>query len=180
MPAPVQKAMAKKAEVAVVKAVKKAGRARVAAGAAKHKRSKSGALNPFESPKKGGWPWFLAHWRQIQRKLVFKGELNNTSGGMKGLLKEDFLLNKKKKKVVSKKLSKHGRALAWPQAVKAARRHLGLVGFVPIVKDTDFYNVIVTFCTMIKNGHPLEPPEPEPECEVEPIPDEPEPAPENM
>ena len=91
--------------------------------------------------KKGTWEWFFSHWRHTQRKMVFSGGLNNTSGGIRGLLRSDLVKNKYGK-IVSKKLSCQGKKKRWPAAIKAARKALNLVGFVAIKKGSPLYNMV--------------------------------------
>merc|ERR1719427_417118 len=60
-------------------------------------------------------------------------------------MKKDLCLNKRGK-VVSKKSMLHGKKalkglLGWLKATKAARKQLGLKGFVLCKKGTEFYRV---------------------------------------
>merc|ERR1712178_504658 len=72
---------------------------------------------------------------------VLKGSKLKTKGGMKA----DDLTKNKNGKVVSKKQHAIGRKayernlLAWTTACSKARKELGLTGFVPVKKETDFY-----------------------------------------
>merc|ERR1712060_938563 len=69
------------------------------------------------------------------RSRVFSGRKQKTSSGMT----KDKLMRNKAGKVVSKKASAHGKQQwvknglkAWADAVKKARKELGLTGFVAI------------------------------------------------
>merc|ERR1712039_515648 len=69
------------------------------------------------------------------RSSVFSGKKAKTQSG----LTKDKLMRNKSGKVVSKKASAHAKknwasngAKAWPEAVKKARKELGLTGFVAI------------------------------------------------
>merc|ERR1719391_160533 len=69
------------------------------------------------------------------KSSVFSGRKQKTSGG----LKKEGLTKNKHGKVVSKKASAHSRKLyakspikAWANAVKTARKALGVTGFVAI------------------------------------------------
>merc|ERR1712050_265166 len=69
------------------------------------------------------------------KSSVFSGKKAKTQSG----LTKDKLMRNKHGKVVSKKASAHGRknwassgAKAWSEAVKKARKELGLTGFVAI------------------------------------------------
>jgi len=72
---------------------------------------------------------------------VFAGQKTKTKGG----LTQSMLMKNKKGKVVSKKLSAHGKEIfnknlaKWVNATKAARSALGLTGFVLMKKGTPLY-----------------------------------------
>merc|ERR1711874_180905 len=77
------------------------------------------------------------------KSSVFRGTKEKTSGG----LKKSDLIKSKTGKVVSKKSSEaskkrfKGSALdKWCRAVQAARKALGLKGFVAVKKGTPVYN----------------------------------------
>merc|ERR1719254_246595 len=76
------------------------------------------------------------------KSSVFKGNKEKTSGG---LAKSDLAMNKRGK-VVSKKASQGSKkryqgsgAQKWIEACKAARKALGLKGFVAIKKGSPLY-----------------------------------------
>merc|ERR1719473_1284721 len=74
---------------------------------------------------------------------VFRGTKVKTSGGLK---KADIMKNKagklvsKKSSAASKKNYKGSGAQKWVEACKAARKALGLKGFVAIKKGSPLYN----------------------------------------
>merc|ERR1719373_1527237 len=74
---------------------------------------------------------------------VFRGTKVKTSGGLK---KADIMKNKtgklvsRKSSAASKKRFKGSGAQKWVEAVKAARKALGLKGFVAIKKGSPLYN----------------------------------------
>merc|ERR1719352_1691218 len=79
------------------------------------------------------------------KSSVFKGTKVKTSGGLK---KSDLVKNKAGK-VVSKKASlraknsKNGKKIAkWGAALKAARKQLGITGFVAVKKGTKLYSAV--------------------------------------
>ena len=57
----------------------------------------------------------------------------------KGGLKKDTLIKNKNGRIVSKKLSAKGKASKWIKAVTAARKALGVKGFVVIKKGSALY-----------------------------------------
>merc|ERR1719401_1405470 len=67
------------------------------------------------------------------KAMVYKGAREKTAGGLKA---SDITKNKYGK-LVSKKKSALGKSLAWPKAIAAARKALGLKGFVPINKGPE-------------------------------------------
>jgi len=78
---------------------------------------------------------------KYKKALVFRGSKEKTSGGLK---KSDLIKNANGK-IVSKKQStaakkRFGSTLKkWTDAVKAARKSLGLKGFVAVKKGTPLY-----------------------------------------
>merc|ERR1712224_304126 len=78
---------------------------------------------------------------KYKKALVFRGSKEKTSGGLK---KSDLIKNANGK-IVSKKASavakkRFGSMLKkWTDAVKAARKSLGLKGFVAVKKGTPLY-----------------------------------------
>ena len=60
-------------------------------------------------------------------------------GRSKGGLKKESLIKNKHGKVVSKKMSAKGKANKWIKAVAAARKALGVKGFVVIKKGSALY-----------------------------------------
>merc|ERR1719509_111772 len=65
---------------------------------------------------------------RMAKSQVFKGRKEKTGGGS---TKADLKKNKHGK-VVSKKMSAKSSRLAWPKAVVAARKALGIKGFLPV------------------------------------------------
>merc|ERR1712007_141791 len=70
------------------------------------------------------------------KRLVFAGKTSKTGSG---LGKSDLVKNKHGKIVSKKKHAKSSKS-PWIQAVAAARKALGLKGFVALKKGTPFYN----------------------------------------
>merc|ERR1719385_421936 len=70
---------------------------------------------------------------------VWRGTSKYTKGG---LTKNDLCLNKKGR-VVSKKARSHGMKVlsGWTRATKTAYKQLGLKGFVPCKKGTQYYRL---------------------------------------
>uniref|UniRef100_A0A7S4WBN0 Uncharacterized protein n=1 Tax=Alexandrium monilatum TaxID=311494 RepID=A0A7S4WBN0_9DINO len=65
---------------------------------------------------------------KLAKSQVYKGRRERTSGGLKA---SDIIRNKSGK-FVSKRASAAGKNKPWPKAVAAARKALGLTGFVTI------------------------------------------------
>ena len=70
-----------------------------------------------------------------RRSAVLKGYCGSTAGGLTG---EDLMYNDRGV-VVSSKISLQRRRHPWIVATKVARKVLNIQGFVPMKKDTEFY-----------------------------------------
>merc|ERR1712060_881996 len=70
---------------------------------------------------------------KLAKSMVFKGSKKKTVGGLKA---SDITRNKYGK-YVSKKASSRGKSNSWAKAIAAARKALGLKGFVPINKGAE-------------------------------------------
>merc|ERR1712083_704907 len=87
--------------------------------------------------------------KRVTRKMqtgsmrrVWSGTAMYTKGG---LMKKDLCINKRGK-VVSKRMMKHGKKSyksikEWTNALKLARKQLGLKGFVACKKGTEYYAI---------------------------------------
>merc|ERR1712051_837340 len=72
---------------------------------------------------------------ELSKVQVYKGTKKRTGGGLK---KED-LVKSKTGKVVSAKMSAHGKNTKWAQAFTKAREEKGYTGFKSLKKGTSFY-----------------------------------------
>merc|ERR1719203_2584519 len=72
---------------------------------------------------------------KLSKVQVYKGTKKRTGGGLK---KED-LIKSKTGKVVSAKMSAHGKNTKWAQAFTKAREEKGYTGFKSLKKGTSFY-----------------------------------------
>merc|ERR1712156_121148 len=84
---------------------------------------------------------------KLAKAVVFRGSKAKTTGG---LTKGDLVKNKRGK-IVSKKSSTAGKKnyvniKSWTEACQAARKALGLKGFVAIKKGTPFYKKAKELC----------------------------------
>mmetsp|Transcript_96432 Transcript_96432/g.300318 ORF Transcript_96432/g.300318 Transcript_96432/m.300318 type:complete len:97 (-) Transcript_96432:120-410(-) len=70
---------------------------------------------------------------RLSKAMVYAGRREKTSGG---LMASDIIKNKYGK-YVSKRRSAHSRSNAWPKAIQAVRKALGLTGFVAINKGPE-------------------------------------------
>uniref|UniRef100_A0A6U6MW15 Uncharacterized protein n=1 Tax=Alexandrium andersonii TaxID=327968 RepID=A0A6U6MW15_9DINO len=70
---------------------------------------------------------------RMAKSMVYSGRKEKTQGGLKA---SDITKNKYGK-FVSKKRSAKGKTNAWAKAIGAARKALGLKGFVPINKGPE-------------------------------------------
>mmetsp|Transcript_43980 Transcript_43980/g.88733 ORF Transcript_43980/g.88733 Transcript_43980/m.88733 type:complete len:107 (-) Transcript_43980:154-474(-) len=70
---------------------------------------------------------------KLAKFMVYKGSKAKTSGGLKA---SDITKNKYGR-FVSKKASARGKTNVWAKAIAAARKALGLKGFVPINKGPE-------------------------------------------
>ena len=69
-----------------------------------------------------------AERKRGSRRQVLSGTAEKTRGG----LSATSLKKNKAGRIVSRKKSEQGKSRAWPKAVQAARKRLGLEGFVPV------------------------------------------------
>jgi len=69
-----------------------------------------------------------AERKRGSRRQVLSGTAMKTRGG----LSATSLKKNKAGRIVSRKKSEQGKGRAWPKAVQAARKRLGLEGFVPV------------------------------------------------
>mmetsp|Transcript_46998 Transcript_46998/g.135890 ORF Transcript_46998/g.135890 Transcript_46998/m.135890 type:complete len:132 (-) Transcript_46998:127-522(-) len=70
---------------------------------------------------------------RLSKAMVYKGAREKTTGGLKA---SDIIRNKKGK-FVSKKLSARGKSNPWAKATAAARKALGIKGFVAFNKGPE-------------------------------------------
>jgi hypothetical protein len=69
-----------------------------------------------------------AERKRGSRRQVLSGKAKKTPGG----LSATSLKKNKAGRIVSRKKSEQSKSRAWPKAVQAARKRLGLQGFVPV------------------------------------------------
>merc|ERR1711948_71631 len=95
---------------------------------------KSGAMKAMKAMKvmKSKKVLKIARGR-LSKALVVKGTREKTVGG----LKASDITKSKYGKFVSKKASARGKNNSWAKAIAAARKALGLTGFVPINKGPE-------------------------------------------